>query len=182
MTNIKVVLLGQAFVGKSCIVNRLINNTFYENMFETIGASFAYYQTPDAKFEIWDTAGQERYAPISRMYYANADIIILVFDVTITSSWKRINELIYEIHQYNTTAKYIIVGNKIDLQPKISFNQWLHPHLKDFEKDIIYVSAKNNINIDRLKTRLSDYSKIIPKKNKTVDIIDLDETVNHKCC
>jgi small GTP-binding protein len=181
MTNIKVVLLGQASVGKSCLVTRLIKNMFYETMIETIGASFALYQTPEAKFEIWDTAGQERYAPISRMYYANADIIIVVFDISSTASWKRVNELLYEVRQYNITGHFIIVGNKIDLRTTIPFETWIHPNLNDLERNIVYLSSKTGANIELLKHRLHHYSKMKSNPIRELDLIDLDETQYNNC-
>lgn len=62
----KLVLLGDASVGKSCLVVRFAKGEFYENQEPTIGAAFMTQtvqlnNTTSVKFEIWDTAGQERY-------------------------------------------------------------------------------------------------------------------------
>lgn len=179
MNKLKVVLLGDASVGKSSLVTRLVKNLFYDDTIETVGASFAVYVTPEARFEIWDTAGQERYAPISRLYYVNADIIILMFDISMTTSWKRINELLYEIRQYNRTGHFIIIGNKMDLQKKIPFYKWIHPCLNEFESHIIYISVKDNINIHLLKDRLQHYSHSITNIEK--ETLDLTETPSKRC-
>ena len=178
--NPKVVLLGQASVGKSCLVSRLIKNVFYDNMLETVGASFAFYQTPENKFELWDTAGQERYAPISRIYYYNAHIIIIVFDLGSKTSWKRVNTLIYEVREVNKTGHIIIVGNKIDLQSTVPFEKWVHPLIEGQEADIIYVSAKEGKGIDLLKDRLQHYVQIIPPTD--AEIIDLNQKPVNSCC
>jgi small GTP-binding protein len=182
MHAIKVVLLGSASVGKSSLLMRLVKDAFYETMLETVGASFAVYQSPEARFEIWDTAGQERYAPISRLYYGNANIIILVFDISDTTSWKRINELLYEVRQYNRTGHFIIVGNKMDLRNKAPFYKWIHPSLTEFESNIIYVSAKTAMNMDRLKERLHHYSRsIVPKPDDGVVDVETTQQSSPRC-
>lgn len=175
----KVVLLGHASVGKSCLVIRLIKDVFYDDVLETVGAAFAFYRTPDANFDIWDTAGQERYAPISRLYYHGAHIIILVFDVTSPISWKRVNDLIFEVKQMNPSGNLIIVGNKIDLLSTMPFEKWVHPLINELETDIIYVSAKEGTNMDFLKKRLYHYKQA---PTISTEVIDLDQVTSNKCC
>ncbi|KAJ1563518.1 Vacuolar protein sorting-associated protein 21, partial [Nowakowskiella sp. JEL0078] len=62
---VKLVLLGEAAVGKSSLVLRFVNNEFQENKEPTIGAAFltqkCKLEDKIIKFEIWDTAGQERF-------------------------------------------------------------------------------------------------------------------------
>ena len=57
--------LGDTAVGKTCLSNRLVNNTFYEFQEPTIGAAFLSYKIEKndykIKLDMWDTAGQERY-------------------------------------------------------------------------------------------------------------------------
>ncbi|PIA29179.1 hypothetical protein AQUCO_06200041v1 [Aquilegia coerulea] len=64
---VKLVLLGDSGVGKSCIVLRFVRGQFDPTSKVTVGASFlsqtiALQDSTTVKFEIWDTAGQERYA------------------------------------------------------------------------------------------------------------------------
>ncbi len=86
---IKLVLLGDAAVGKSSLVLRFIRGEFNANKEPTIGAAFLtqrcrLHDDPDRviKFEIWDTAGQERFNSLAPMYYRNAQAAIVVYDVT----------------------------------------------------------------------------------------------------
>ncbi|KAF2295640.1 hypothetical protein GH714_033382 [Hevea brasiliensis] len=65
---VKLVLLGDSGVGKSCIVLRFVRGQFDPTSKVTIGASFlsqtiALQDSTTVKFEIWDTAGQERSCP-----------------------------------------------------------------------------------------------------------------------
>ena len=84
----KVVLIGESGVGKTSIIQRYINNTFNAVLAATPGASFTtktiYLQEykQSIKFEIWDTAGQERYRALTKVFYKNAAVCILVYDIT----------------------------------------------------------------------------------------------------
>ena len=43
-------------------------------------------ESQSIKFEIWDTAGQERYRSLAKVFYKNAAVCILVYDITRRSS------------------------------------------------------------------------------------------------
>ncbi|RKP12023.1 ras family-domain-containing protein, partial [Piptocephalis cylindrospora] len=83
---VKLVLLGEAAVGKSSLVLRFVNNEFHENKEPTIGAAFltqkCRLEDKITKFEIWDTAGQERFHSLAPMYYRNAQAAVVVYDIT----------------------------------------------------------------------------------------------------
>ena len=84
----KVVLLGESGVGKTSIISRYITNTFKSQMVSTLGANFVTKnvimedENQSIKFEIWDTAGQERYRALTKVFYKNAAVCILVYDIT----------------------------------------------------------------------------------------------------
>lgn len=83
---VKLVLLGEAAVGKSSLVSRFVSNEFHENKEPTIGAAFLTRKCKlddrHIKFEIWDTAGQERFHSLAPMYYRNAQAALVVYDIT----------------------------------------------------------------------------------------------------
>ena len=98
----KVVLLGESGVGKTCIIARFINNTFEENLISTTGASYAgktmvfdEYEGKSIKFEIWDTAGQEKYRSLTKIFYKDAAVAILVYDITRKESYEEIQKYWY---------------------------------------------------------------------------------------
>ena len=84
----KVVLIGESGVGKTSIINRYISNTFSSILTSTPGASFTTKTVflndfnQSIKFEIWDTAGQEKYRALAKVFYKNAAVCILVYDIT----------------------------------------------------------------------------------------------------
>ena len=104
----KVVLLGESGVGKTCIIARFINNTFEDNIMSTTGASYAgktmtfdEFQGKSIKFEIWDTAGQEKYRALTKIFYKDAGVAILVYDITRKESFEEIQKYWYnQIKEY----------------------------------------------------------------------------------
>ena len=117
----KVVLLGESGVGKTCIIARFINNTFEENLISTTGASYAgktmtfdEYQGRSIKFEIWDTAGQEKYRSLTKIFYKDAAVAILVYDITRKESYEEIKNYWYnQIKEFapKNISKYNIYLN-----------------------------------------------------------------------
>ncbi|KAI5370691.1 Putative small GTP-binding protein [Septoria linicola] len=119
-SSVKLVLLGEAAVGKSSLVLRFVNNDFQPNKEPTIGAAFLTQkcQLPNRtiKFEIWDTAGQERFASLAPMYYRNAQSALVVYDVTKPSSLVKAKHWVAELQRQASPGIVIaLVGNKLDL-------------------------------------------------------------------
>ncbi|AQZ14260.1 YPT53 (YNL093W) and VPS21 (YOR089C) [Zygosaccharomyces parabailii] len=120
VTSIKLVLLGEAAVGKSSIVLRFVSNDFSENKEPTIGAAFLTQRVnigdQTVKFEIWDTAGQERFASLAPMYYRNAQAALVVYDVTKPQSFIKARHWVKELHEQASKGIIIaLVGNKLDM-------------------------------------------------------------------
>lgn len=119
-TLVKLVLLGEAAVGKSSLVLRFVSNDFQENKEPTIGAAFLTQKCTigekTIKYEIWDTAGQERFALLAPMYYRNAQAALVVYDITKPASFIKARHWVKELHeQASKDITIALVGNKFDL-------------------------------------------------------------------
>lgn len=119
-TPVKLVLLGEAAVGKSSLVLRFVSNDFQENKEPTIGAAFLTQKCTigdrTIKYEIWDTAGQERFASLAPMYYRNAQAALVVYDITKPASFIKARHWVKELHeQASKDITIALVGNKYDL-------------------------------------------------------------------
>jgi Ras-related protein Rab-5C len=119
-TSVKLVLLGEAAVGKSSLVLRFVSDDFKENKEPTIGAAFLTQKcvlpNRTVRFEIWDTAGQERFASLAPMYYRNAQSALVVYDVTKPTSFIKARHWVNELKAQASPGIVIaLVGNKIDL-------------------------------------------------------------------
>ena len=82
----KVILLGEFGVGKTKIISRFVKNTFKNDevnlCYFTKTVTFNKAHEKTIKYEIWDTAGQEKYRALAKVYYKNAGVAILVYDIT----------------------------------------------------------------------------------------------------
>ncbi|KAK7463737.1 Vacuolar protein sorting-associated protein 21 [Stygiomarasmius scandens] len=117
---VKLVLLGEAAVGKSSVVLRFVSNEFQPNKEPTIGAAFLTQKCRlddrVLRYEIWDTAGQERFHSLAPMYYRNAQAAVVVYDVTKASSLEKAKSWVKELQrQANPNIVIALAGNKVDL-------------------------------------------------------------------
>ena len=157
----KIVVVGASAVGKSSIVQRLVQGTFSEDGSTTCGADFYTYQCPIdsdyVKLQIWDTAGQERFRSISKSYFRNAVGAILVYDITSMSSFEQLTDWLNDLQSLCVPNTYILlVGNKADLE---SQRQVGAQQVKEFAErhklETIETSAMNGKNVKEAFTRLS---------------------------
>ena len=94
----KFVLLGESGVGKTSIISRYISNTFESKLMPTSGAK-CFVKTlimeddnQAIKFEIWDTGGKEKFRSLAKVFYKNAAVCVLVYDVTRKSSFEELKQ------------------------------------------------------------------------------------------
>ncbi|KAK9760953.1 GTP-binding protein, partial [Basidiobolus ranarum] len=120
---IKLLLIGDSGVGKSCLLLRFCDDSFTPSFITTIGIDFK-IRTIDLdgkriKLQIWDTAGQERFRTITTAYYRGAMGIIVVFDVTDERSFNNVRNWIKNVEQHaNEGVSKILIGNKCDIEDK----------------------------------------------------------------
>ncbi len=154
--NYKVVLLGDTSVGKSCLANRFVNDSFFDFQEPTIGAAFMTRHLEvgnyNIRYEIWDTAGQERYRSLAPMYYRGAMAAVIVYDITQEDSFKGAKMWINEIKtKGRKNCVIVLVGNKSDLDDKRKVNkQNVYEYVHN--QNILYfeASAKSGDNVERI--------------------------------
>ena len=92
----KVVLIGESGVGKTSIIQRFITNIFNPQQKTTGGANFIEKKMEindyKIKFEIWDTVGQERFRSLAKVFYNNASVCIMVYNITSKKSFDALKE------------------------------------------------------------------------------------------
>ncbi len=119
----KVIVLGDPAVGKTDILKKFAKNHFEEKYLPTVGVSILkvpieledYNVTVNLMF--WDIAGQPQFSMLHRPYYNGAEGMLLVFDITRSSTFSNIN------NWYSAAVKYglsgiprILIGNKVHLK------------------------------------------------------------------
>ncbi|KAH0793333.1 small GTP-binding protein [Histomonas meleagridis] len=121
MNTIKIVLVGDTRVGKSCLLSKFVQGSFDKDMPATIGAAFfiKIIQTPNGnvRLQLWDTAGQEQFRSLAPMYYRSASVAVLVFDLTSKSTLDGLDEWAAEIlDKAPPGVRLVVIGNKLDLK------------------------------------------------------------------
>ena len=170
----KLIFLGDQSVGKSCILNRFMNDTFTEDYQATIGLDFqtkkkVQIDNQDIHLLLYDTSGQEKFKSLIPMYTRNANIILLVYDITSQNSFNNLSNWLEDlINVKKEEVIFAVVGNKTDLEDnrEVSAEEW-----KKFaeEKNFIFaeVSAKTGDGINKLfdvilKEMLKKKTKLLP--------------------
>merc|ERR1719190_200320 len=120
---LKVVMVGDSGVGKSCLLKRFASNEWQDGYISTIGVDFEIVtlnlQNQVVKLQIWDTAGQERFHNITTSYYRGAMGIMLVYDITNAKSFDNIAKWLRNIDEHaNEDVERMILGNKADMEDK----------------------------------------------------------------
>jgi len=156
LIKLKLIVVGNQGTGKSCILNRFVNETFDENYQATIGLDFqsknVAIHDQDVRLILYDTAGQEKFRSLIPMYIREAQIILLIYDISDKDSFDSIPRWIQEVLDVkNTDAVFALIGNKNDLENdrKVTFEEG-----KKFaeENKFIFqeVSAKSGKNFETL--------------------------------
>ena len=120
--SVKVVLLGEAGVGKTSIIHQFTYHQFDPDCISSISAQFIsktidYPGYGAIKYDIWDTAGQERYRSMAKIFYKDAKVIIFVYDITSEPTFEGMKNYWYEQIKINCEkdAVLAVVANKNDL-------------------------------------------------------------------
>eukprot|EP00798_Chlamydomonas_sp_ICE-L_P016076 gene16076-22215_t len=154
---VKLVLLGDSGVGKSCIALRYVKGQFNPLTNITVGASFLTkeVQVPSGKpvkFEIWDTAGQERYFSLAPLYYRGAHAAAIVYDVTNANSFSKAQFWVTELQQNAPPGIVVVlVGNKTDLKGQREVTEeTARDYADSLQMIFVETSAKDDKNVSEV--------------------------------
>ena len=200
----KIILLGETNAGKTTLYNKFIYNKDKFNYLSSITVDNE-TQTLDYKnkkylITLYDTAGQERFRSITKSYYNMADGFLLMFDITDEKSLLAVKDWIEDIKYHNSSNIFLILGNKDDLDNKIS-DDVINETLGDYKHLLLKTSAIKNINvkesIEKLIDMIEDESNSVNLKenqlrksnsfhiknnNNNTNNINNKSNLNKKCC
>ena len=98
---IKILVIGQSGVGKTCIIKRFVNDKFEENHLATIAIDFQTklfdLNEQTLKLQIWDTAGQEKFNTLTQSFFKNANGIVVCFSLTDQTSFEKVTSWMEQI-------------------------------------------------------------------------------------
>ena len=134
----KVIVIGDPAVGKTSLLTKFAKNQFEEKYLPTVGVNIVKepieLKEGNATINLmfWDVAGQPQFYMLHRPYFNGADGMLLVFDITRSSTFSNIN------NWYNSAVKFglsgiprILIGNKIDLKDERKIILPMAEHLSE---------------------------------------------------
>jgi len=182
--DIKVVLLGKEYSGKTSLVERFLSERFAgENRYQnTIGAAYGEktinVEGRDIVVGVWDTAGSERYEAMSKMYYRNAKAAIICYAVNDLESWEKVHYWVDEVSKTEPDCSIYICATKLDLIKGRNKDRCVDYHtttdyVDTIKSRLFETSSKNGENIHELFHQVClDYLD-----NKMNHLESLDEIV-----
>jgi small GTP-binding protein len=175
----KLIVIGDCSVGKSCLTNNAVKNTFDDSYNATVGFEFFTFNIrindKVVKLQIWDTCGQELYRSLITNFYRNSSLAIMVYAINSKESFENIDMWLRELRTHsNPDAKVFLIGNKIDLENQ---RQVSREEGEKFCKDnklngFMESSAKTGINAQKIfikaaETLYEDYLNYQQKANES---------------
>ncbi|MBY8996524.1 MAG: GTP-binding protein [Candidatus Thorarchaeota archaeon] len=162
----RMVLLGEAGVGKTSLVRRYTENAFDEEYKQTIGTTFA---TKDinvtgsdgtvrmVRLNVWDMGGQSTYRELRRQFMKGASAAIVVYDVTRPETFMAMNNWFESFREVCPASPVLISANKVDLLDKRMVPHEPGMMLRDwFQAEYFETSAKTGDAVDNVFTRIAE--------------------------
>ena len=150
---LKIMVLGESMVGKTCLITRYTNDKFGGRYLCTVGIDFQKKKIEKNNkkilLQIWDTAGQERFRNVTKNYFHASQGFILAYDINNKESFEKVQYWVEEIKSNaEEKIKCILIGTKCDLDRReVSEEEGIELGRK-FGYKFLETSAKDNININ----------------------------------
>ncbi len=202
MTNIKeirkkVILLGDASVGKTSLIRKFVVDKFDDKYITTIGTKITVKElqlTVDGemiylKFQIWDILGQKGYKNLHKTSFRGTDGVFMVADITRKNTLRSLETYwIPEVKNIVGSIPFLILTNKSDLIKNAEFKEKeLKQFASKYKVPFYLTSARSGENVKRAFDTLgnilltskdskpatpSEYWVIEEEKNEMVNLID----------
>ena len=136
-------------------------------------------------FEIWDTAGQEKYRSLAKMFFKDATVALIVYDITNIKSFNEIKDYWLTLVKDNGPKKVLmyLVGNKCDLSEKEAVKEEdAREYAKNEKISFWLTSAKDSTGIDELfeeignrylSPEFNNNDEVKERKNRKKDAADV---------
>ncbi len=160
---LKFLILGDGGVGKTSLINRFVQGEFIDSATMTIGMdvftkSFL-IDAMNCQLMIYDISGQERFRFMVENYMKGAHGALLLFDITLMTSFVNIGKWMSLVNKYYESLPVILIASKYDLKEFSMVGDLLAKKTQKKYKMVDYVktSSKNNMNVLEAFDKLTHY-------------------------
>jgi len=153
LTN-KIVLIGDARVGKTSLVRRFVSNMFDPSYKITLGTTIMKkevdYLTYNVTLAIWDIGGQEVFRQIRSKYFFGSKGALAICDTSNIDSFNNIPSWVESFKKEVGDKPIIFLANKCDLKDQQVTEENMKQLVKDYSKtEFLYTSAKDGTNTEK---------------------------------
>ena len=176
---LKIVVIGDAGVGKTCLMQRYMTGNFSADYRTTVGADFLSTKITVEEvtytLQIWDTAGQEKFQAIGAAFYRGSDCCIVVFDLSNRRSFENVSTWINEFTLQGEIPNpekfpFVIIGNKCDKPDRQVTTEEAKEFFHSKELGYFETSAKEDIGISEAFKFITEQTIAKTSKNETIPI------------
>ena len=152
----KILIAGNASVGKTSLLRRYVDGMFDESSIMTVGVDFftkeIAFNNSHCLLQLWDLGGQERFRHLLENFVMGARGALLLFDLTRMPIIKDILEWVNIARLHDINLPIILVGTKLDLEDLIAVDDESAINLKNTFNMIDYIktSAKTGYNVEKV--------------------------------
>ena len=191
--SLKVVVVGDSGVGKTCFLIRYVRNLFDEESQPTLGVEFmtkiVTTERHKIQLQLWDTAGQELFRSVTRGYYRGSAGALLVFDLSNRDSFDNIGRWLQDVRDTaRSDVVTLLIGNKCDLDERQVSTEEAQEFAKEHNMQYFETSAKTGANIVEaidacvavIEKNVDDGAYEVTPNNDNIDFPQ--ESPNKGCC
>ena len=167
ITKVKLISMGDAGVGKSCIIKRFCEGRFSSKYHGTIGVDYGVksvrFGANEVRINLFDLAGGPEFLSVRNEFYKDTQGGILVFDVTSRKSFEALNSWVEESHSFGAKSpEYFVLANKIEMPSRVVSEEEARGWAEDNGFDYFEVSASTGSRVLDVFEKLT--SRILREK------------------
>lgn len=151
----KLMMLGDASVGKTSLTLRYISGYFMEDLKLTIGVDFysktTFFNDKKVKLQMWDFGGEERFRFLLSQYCKGANGAFFLYDITNSKSIEHLPDWTQIVREHAGDIPIMLVGSKKDLDEfrAVPLEDGLLAAKKYNLSNFIELSSKTGENVEK---------------------------------